>query len=129
TPSLEQSETAKPKTPEPISDPANSPQGKSFVLFEGTVVEAVLINRLDGSFSGPVECLVSNDVYSHDRQHILIPAGSKVLGEATKVDALGQVRLAVTFHSLLMPDGSSVSLDQLKGLAQQGPTALQAQVT
>jgi type IV secretory pathway VirB10-like protein len=127
-----QSETAKPKTSEPISAQANSPQGRSFVLFEGTVVEAVLLNRLDGSFSGPVECLVSNDVYSHDRQHILIPAGSKVLGEATKVDALGQVRLAVAFHRLIMPDGYSVSLDQfhsaVPGLDQQGATALKDKV-
>ena len=127
-PSPNQSETAKPKTSEPISAQANSPQGRTFVLFEGTVVEAVLVNRLDGSFSGPVECLVSNDVYSHDRQHILIPAGSKVLGEATKVDALGQVRLAVVFHRLIMPDGFSVSLDQFKGLDQQGATALKDQV-
>jgi len=130
--SKEQSETARPKTPEPIPVQSNSAQGRSFVLFEGTVVEAVLVNRLDGSFSGPVECLVSNDVYSHDRQHILIPAGSKVLGEATKVDTLGQVRLAVAFHRLIMPDGYSVNLDQfhsaVRGLDQQGAAALKDKV-
>ena len=79
-----------------------------------------------------MECLVSNDVYSHDRQHILIPAGSKVLGEATKVDALGQVRLVLAFHRLIMPDGYSVSLDQfhsaVPGLDQQGATALKDKV-
>lgn len=126
--SREQSETAKPKTSQPISAQANSVQGRNYVLFEGTIVEAVLVNRLDGTFSGPVECLVSNDVYSHDRQHVLIPAGSKVLGEATKVDALGQVRLAVAFHRLIMPDGYSVSLDQFRGLDQQGATALKDKV-
>src|SRR6185437_15253947 len=96
------------------------------VLFEGTILESVLINRLDGSFSGPVECLISTDVYSHDRQHVLIPAGSKVMGEAAKVDSFGQARLAVTFHRLIMPDGFSVSLDQFHssvlGLDQQGAT-------
>src|ERR1700746_3860270 len=30
--------------------------GKNHVLFEGTVLETVLINRLDGQFTGPVEC-------------------------------------------------------------------------
>jgi len=53
-------------------------------LFEGTILESVLINRLDGQFSGPIECLLTNDIYSHDRQHLLIPAGSKVLGETKK---------------------------------------------
>ena len=107
---------------------SDSDSSKKYILFEGTILETVLINRLDGSFSGPVECLVANDVYSHDRQHVLIPAGSKVLGEATKVDGFGQSRLAVAFHRLIMPDGYSVSLDRFTGLDQQGATALKDKV-
>src|SRR5271168_4597700 len=107
---------------------ANAAAGKTYVLFEGTILETVLINRLDGSFSGPVECLLSTDVYSNDRQHLLIPAGSKLLGETKKVDTFGQTRLAVVFHRILMPDGYSVSLDQFKGLNQIGDTGLRDQV-
>lgn len=109
-------------------DLLNAADGKNYVIFEGTVLETVLINRLDGQFSGPVECLLTNDVYSHDRQHLLLPAGTKVLGETKKVDAFGQTRLAVVFHRLLMPDGFSVSLDQFKGLDQIGSTGLRDQV-
>jgi type IV secretion system protein TrbI len=107
---------------------ANAATGKIYVLFEGTILETVLINRLDGQFSGPVECLLSTDVYSNDRQHLLIPAGSKLLGETRKVDNFGQTRLAVVFHRILMPDGYSVSLDQFKGLDQIGDTGLRDQV-
>ncbi|HEY6270670.1 MAG TPA: TrbI/VirB10 family protein [Terriglobales bacterium] len=106
----------------------NKASGKNYVLFEGTVIETVLMNRLDGSFSGPVNCLVTHDVYSHDRQRVLIPAGSKVLGSADKVNTFGQQRLAVAFHRLIMPDGYSVSLDQFKGLNQIGETALRDKV-
>ncbi len=106
----------------------NSFRGKRYVAFEGTVLETLLINRLNGSFAGPVNCLVTNDIYSHDRQHVLIPAGTKVLGEAKKVEALGQQRLAVFFHRLIMPDGYSVSLDQFKGLDQIGESALRDKV-
>jgi len=116
-----------PKAPDPTVA-YQSTDGKKYVLFEGTVLEAVLINRLDGTFSGPVDCLLSTNVYSHDRQHVLIPAGSKILGEAKKVDTFGQVRLAVTFHRLIMPDGFSVNLDQFKGLDQAGATALKDKV-
>lgn len=105
--------------------PASS---KSYVLFEGTVLETILLNRLNGSFAGPVTCLVSTDLYSHDRQHVLVPSGSKVLGEAKKVESTGQERLAVFFHRLLMPDGYSVTLDQFKGLSQAGETALRDRV-
>ncbi|HXN23413.1 MAG TPA: TrbI/VirB10 family protein [Candidatus Dormibacteraeota bacterium] len=106
----------------------NSFTGKRYVVFEGTVLETLLINRLNGSFSGPVNCLVTTDIYSHDRQQVLIPAGTKVLGEAKKVEAFGQQRLAVFFHRLIMPDGYSVSLDQFKGLNQIGETALRDKV-
>ncbi len=109
-------------------DARNRAHGKKYVLFEGAVIETVLMNRLDGSFAGPLMCLVSTDVYSHDRQHVLIPAGTKVLGEAQKVSAFGQDRLAVYFHRLIMPDGYSESLDQFKGLDQQGATALHDKV-
>ena len=106
----------------------NAAAGQTYVLFEGTILETVLVNRLKGQFSGPVECLVATDVYSHDRQHLLIPAGTRVLGEARKVENSGQTRLAVVFHRLIMPDGYSVSLDQFKGLDQIGDTGLRDQV-
>ena len=106
----------------------NSFTGKRYVVFEGTVLEALLVNRLNGTFSGPVNCLVTSDIYSHDGQHVLIPAGTKGLGEAKKVEAFGQQRLAVLFHRLIMPDGFSVSLDQFKGLNQIGETALRDKV-
>ena len=118
-----------PKNPAVVAaGAANAAAGKTYMLFEGTVLETVLINRLDGGFAGPVECLLSSDVYSNDRQHLLIPAGSKLLGETKKVDTFGQTRLAVVFHRALMPDGYSVSLDQFKGLNQIGDTGLRDQV-
>jgi type IV secretory pathway VirB10-like protein len=117
-----------PKNPAAASASVNAAAGKTYVLFEGTILETVLINRLDGGFAGPVECLLSTDVYSSDRQHLLVPAGSKVLGETRKVDTFGQTRLAVVFHRLLMPDGYSVSLDGFKGLNQVGDTGLRDEV-
>jgi type IV secretion system protein VirB10 len=116
----------KEQTKTPLAE--NRAAGKTYVLFEGTILETVLMNRLDGQFSGPVECLLANDVYSNDRQHLLIPAGSKLLGETRKVDTFGQTRLAVAFHRVLMPDGYSVSLDQFKGLNQTGDTGLRDEV-
>jgi type IV secretion system protein VirB10 len=116
------------KQTSPNPSALNAADGKSYVIFEGTILETVLLNRLDGQFIGPVECLVTSDIYSHDRQHLLIPSGTKVLGEAKRVDTFGQTRLAVAFHRLIMPDGYSVSLDQFKGMNQIGDTGLRDQV-
>jgi type IV secretion system protein VirB10 len=112
----------------PVGVNVNSAQGQPFVLFEGTELETALVNRLDGDFSGPVKVMVTNPVYSHDRQHVLIPEGTFVLGETSKVQSFGQRRLAVVFHRLIMPDGYTVDLDQFRGLNQIGETGLKDQV-
>jgi type IV secretion system protein VirB10 len=102
--------------------------GNRYRLFEGTIIETVLTNRLTGSLAGPVNTMVTTDVYSRDRQHLLIPQGSRVLGEVAEVTSFGQQRLAVTFHRLIMPDGFSVDLDQFSGMNQIGETGLRDQV-
>jgi type IV secretion system protein VirB10 len=93
---------------------------------EGTVIETVLTNRLDGTFSGPVNCLVSVPVYASD--HLVIPAGARVLGEARAVNTFGQSRLAVTFHRVILPNGAHVNLDNFHGLNQVGDLGLRDQV-
>lgn len=113
-------------TPQPT--PRISAVGPLHRVLEGTVIDAVLTNRLDGASAAPVNCLVTNPVYSHSGQHVLIPAGARVLGETRPVQALGQTRLAVAFHRLLMPDGSTVPLNLFRGLNQIGDSGLRDKV-
>ena len=118
--------------PAPPGGDARRPEfpapGPRLPVLEGTVIETALINRLDGTFTGPVDCLVTTPVYSHDRQHIVIPAGARVVGESTSVQNWGESRLAVTFHRLIMPDGHTYSLDRFKALDQIGATGLRDQL-
>jgi type IV secretion system protein VirB10 len=106
----------------------NSAHGQPFVLFEGATIDTALVDRLDGEFAGPVKVMVTNPVYSQDRQHVLIPEGTFILGDAQKVSGFGQKRLAVAFHRMLMPDGYSVDLDQFHGLDQAGEMGLKDKV-
>jgi type IV secretion system protein TrbI len=109
----------------------NSATGQPYVVYEGTPIETILMNRLDGDASGPVKVMVTTPVYSHDHQHVLIPEGSVVLGESRKIGTAGfgqQRRLAVVFHRMIMPDGYSVDLDQFQGLNQIGETGLKDKV-
>lgn len=97
-------------------------------LVEGTVIDTVLTNRLDGSTAAPVNCLVTNPIYSHSGQHVLIPAGSRVVGETKPIQTVGETRLAVIFHRIVLPDGSSHSLERVAGLNQVGDAGLHDQV-
>jgi len=102
--------------------------GPMYRVFEGTIIESVLTNRLNGSFAGPVDVMTTEPVWSHDRNHILIPKGTRVIGDVKQVSTTGQQRLAMAFHRLIMPDGYSVDLDQVPGLDQQGATGLKDKV-
>ena len=115
----------------PLEANIDSAIGQPYLVYEGSVLDTVLMNRLDGDAAGPVKVLVSNPLYSHDRQHVIIPEGTVVLGEAKKIGAAGfgqQRRMAVAFHRLIMPDGYSVDLDQLHGLDQIGEEGLKDKV-
>jgi type IV secretion system protein VirB10 len=122
-----ESAPAPPSSPKAAAGP-QAPGADQYRLFEGTFLETVLTNRLDSSFSGPVDCMVTTKVYSHDGEKLLIPQGTRVLGEVRKLQSFGEQRLAVAFHRMIMPDGFSVDLDQFKGLDQIGETGLRDQV-
>ena len=96
-------------------------------LYEGSFLEAVLVNQLNGDFPGPVLASVAVPVYSADRQRVVIPRGARVVGSASSVAGQDQARLAVGFHRLIFPDGRWVALPFL-GLNQVGEGALKDQV-
>jgi type IV secretory pathway VirB10-like protein len=112
----------------PASTGPISSTGPLHRILEGTVIETVLTNRLDGSVAAPVNCLVTTPVYSHDGQHVLVPAGSRVLGETQPVQSFGETRLAVAFNRLVLPDGRTYRLDQFMGLNAIGEAGLRDQV-
>ena len=96
-------------------------------IYEGSFVEAVLVNQLNGDFPGPVLAAVAVPFYSADRQRIVIPRGARVVGSASATLGRDQERLAVGFHRLIFPDGRWVSLE-FHGLNQIGEGALKDEV-
>lgn len=120
------SEPTQPRTPD--YTPPLSAGGPTYRVLEGTVIDTVLTNRLDGATAAPVNCLVTNALYSHTGRQVLIPAGARILGETKPVQTVGETRLAVAFHRLLMPDGRTYRLDQFIGLNQIGDAGLRDQV-
>src|SRR3979409_2216281 len=110
-----------PTTTPPDSTVADGPPHR---VREGTVIDTVLTNRLDGTVAAPVNCLVTNALYSYTGRQVLIPAGARILGETKPVQAFGETRLAVSFHRLLMPDGRTYRLDQFLGLKPIGDARL-----
>ena len=112
-------------SPARVVGPEDSPGWER--IYEGSFLEAALVTQLSGDFPGPVMAVVSVPFYSADRQRILVPRGTRVIGTAQAVANQDQSRLAVSFHRLIYPDGRWVSLE-FGGLNQLGEGALKDQV-
>lgn len=54
---------------------SDSYQGSLYRVFEGTVLEGVVTNHIDGGLSGPIMLNLTTDLYSHDHQQLLLPQG------------------------------------------------------
>jgi type IV secretory pathway VirB10-like protein len=124
------SAAAAPAAPAVASPPPpeiTAPDGPIHRLLEGTIIDTILTNRLDGGAAAPVNCLVSNPIYA-TTQDLLIPAGARVVGTTKPVQSLGDTRLAVAFSRLMMPNGRTYSLEQFSGANAIGDTGLRDQV-
>ena len=102
--------------------------GKLYRVFEGTVLEGVVTNHADGGMAGPVLIMLTTDYYSHDHQQLLLPQGTRLIGQVQAVSSQQQHKLAVVFHRAVCPDGFSIDIDKYAGLDQIGTTGLATKV-
>ncbi len=80
------------------------------VIAQGAVIPAVLETALDSDLPGFARAVVSRDVRSFDGAAVLIPRGSRVIGEYRSAAALGQSRAFIIWTRVLRPDGVSVQI-------------------
>ena len=102
--------------------------GRLYRIFEGTVLEGVVTNHIDGGFSGPIMVSLTTDLYSHDHQQLLLPQGTRLLGDVQSVGNAQQRKMFVTFHRAICPDGFSLEFAKYIGLDQIGTTGLATNV-
>jgi type IV secretory pathway VirB10-like protein len=102
--------------------------GRLYRIFEGTVLEGVVTNHIDGGFSGPIMVSLTTDLYSHDHQQLLLPQGTRLLGSVQSVGNAQQRKMFVTFHRAICPDGFSLEFAKYIGLDQIGTTGLATKV-
>ena len=103
-------------------------QGRLYRIFEGTVLEGVVTNHIDGGFSGPILVMLTTDYYSHDHQQLLMPQGTRLIGTVQSVGNAQQRKMFVTFHRAVCPDGFSLDFDKYIGLDPIGTTGLATKV-
>ena len=110
-----------------------SPSAKSavaaFVIREGSVIEAALETAIHTGRPGAVTARVVRPVRdSGQLTHVLIPAGTKLLGNLAQVIDGSESRAIVVWTRMMFPNGDSRTLPDLPALETSGESGLQDQV-
>jgi type IV secretion system protein VirB10 len=80
------------------------------LVAQGTFIRGVLETAVQSDLPGMVRATVTENVWSFDGRRVLIPAGSRLIGEYKSGIAQGQTRVFVVWTRLLRSDGVSVQL-------------------
>lgn len=94
------------------SDGARAAQMRdlSRVVPQGTLISAVLESAINSDLPGAVRGVVSRDVRSFDGSRVLIPRGSRLVGQYKSAAAIGQTRAFVVWSRIISPTGVTIDI-------------------
>jgi type IV secretion system protein VirB10 len=90
---------------------ASALANRSTTITQGTLIQAVLETGFDSTQPGFARAVVSRDVRSFDGANVLIPRGSKLIGEYRSDVSQGQKRAVIIWTRLIRPDGMTIAVD------------------
>ncbi|ASP91625.1 TrbI/VirB10 family protein [Sinorhizobium meliloti] len=100
-----------------------------YILQAGSVIAAALITGVTSDLPGSITAQVTENVYdSPTGSHLLIPQGSRLIGQYDSQVAFGQSRVLLVWNRVVMPDGTSIVLERLQGTDPQGFSGLEDEV-
>ncbi|NLK85308.1 MAG: hypothetical protein GX278_05105 [Aeromonadales bacterium] len=100
-----------------------------YALMQGSVVRATLLSGINSSLPGQIVALISQDIYdSITGDHLLIPRGSRLIGQYDTKYAYGEKRLFLGFNRMIFPNGHSLNLGAMPGQATDGYAGFNADV-
>jgi len=95
-------------------------------LMTGTVISAALLNGINSDLPGQIVATVTEPVYdTRLGRYLLIPQGTRLIGEYDSQVAFGQRRVLLVWNRLVFPDASSLVLDRLPGVDAVGNAGLE----
>lgn len=98
-------------------------------VLAGTVIAASLITGINSDLPGFVIAQVTEQVFDTvTGRRLLIPQGTKLIGKYDSVISFGQRRALVVWNRLILPDGSSIVIENLPATDARGYAGLEDEV-
>jgi type IV secretion system protein VirB10 len=96
-----------------------------YTLMAGTVIAASLITGVNSDLPGLVSAQVTQNVYdTATGRYLLLPQGARLIGSYDSVVAYGQKRALLVWQRIILPDGSSVKIDNVPATDTAGYAGL-----
>ena len=105
------------------------PAASPYILSAGSIISASLITGLRSDLPGLVTAQVTENVYGSPTGRILlVPQSARLVGSYDSVVAFGQKRALVVWQRIILPDGSSLRLDNVPATDPSGYAGLSDKV-
>lgn len=100
--------------------------GSPYQVMAGTMIAAALVTGIKSDLPGDVIATVTEPVYdTATGKFLLIPQGSRILGKYNSQVSYGQSRVQMVWNRIILPDTSSLTLDNLVGTDPAGYAGLE----
>ncbi len=112
-----------------LPDRPINPIDASHEITSGTIIPMTLITGINSDNPGEIVAQTTEPVWdSITATNILIPAGSRVIGQYSSAVPFGATRLLLKWDTLILPDGTQIDLQGMQGSDTQGQSGLAANV-
>ena len=102
------------------------PPASPYVLQAGSMIPAALITGIRSDLPGQITAQVTQHIYdSPTGSMLLIPQGTRIIGEYSNDVGFGQRRILLVWNRLIFPNGRSIALERQPGADTQGYAGLE----
>lgn len=103
-----------------------APPASPYILQAGAVIPAALITGIRSDLPGQITAQVTENVYdSPTGSLLLIPQGTRIIGQYDDGVTFGQRRVLLVWNRLILPGGRSIVLERLPGADASGYAGLE----
>ncbi|MBZ8134098.1 TrbI/VirB10 family protein [Afifella sp. IM 167] len=102
------------------------PPASPYILQAGSVIPAALVTGIRSDLPGQITAQVTQHIYdSPTGQILLIPQGTRIIGEYSNDVGFGQRRVLLVWNRLIFPNGRSIVLERQPGADTEGFAGLE----
>lgn len=102
-------------------------QNLDTLIAQGKMISGILETAIQSDLPGMVRAISSENVYSFNGSTLLIPKGSRLVGQYRSGVRQGQSRVFVIWNRMIRPDGASIDLGSI-GTDDLGRSGLEGDV-